>query len=207
MATLSSIDSGLPFGDFRALIERLPPLDERAAARVPDDFGRIEKPKNSLGRIEKVAAWLAASTGRPPAVLRPVVAIFAGNHGIARHGVSPRPVEATQRFVELAAAGGAGVNQVCAAHDLGLKLYDLALDLPTADFTTDAALDERGCAATMAFGIEAVNGRGAPLALGRHRARGATAAAAISSPLFWRIGARCGWVRARAETALSVRQS
>jgi len=34
-------------------------------------------------RIEKVAAWLAASTGRPPAVLRPVVAIVAGNHGIA----------------------------------------------------------------------------------------------------------------------------
>src|SRR6267154_6493216 len=66
MATLSSIDSGLPFGDFRALIERLPPLDERAAARVSDDFGRIEKPKNSLGRLEKVAAWLAASTGRPP---------------------------------------------------------------------------------------------------------------------------------------------
>ena len=111
MAALSSIESGLPFGDFRALIERLPPLDERAAARVRDDFGRIEKPKNSLGRIEKVAAWLAASTGRPPAVRRPVVAIVAGNHGIARHDVSPRPVEATQRFVELAAAGGAEVTR------------------------------------------------------------------------------------------------
>src|ERR1700757_4388922 len=111
MATLSSIDSGLPFGDFRALLERLPPLDECAAARVCDDFGRIEKPKNSLGRIEEVTAWLAASTGRPPAVLRPVVAVFAGNHGIARHDVSPRPVEATRRFVELAAAGGGGGHQ------------------------------------------------------------------------------------------------
>ena len=119
MATLSSIDSGLPFGDFRALIERLPPLDERAAARVRDDFGGIEKSTESLDRIEKVAAWLAASTGRPPAVLRPVVAIFAGNHGIARHDVSPRPVEATRRFVELAVAGGAGVNQACAASGFG----------------------------------------------------------------------------------------
>ena len=79
MATLSSIDSGLPFGDFRALIERLPPLDERAAARVRDDFGRIEKPENSLGRIEKVAAWLAASTGRPPAVRRCPVPMPANN--------------------------------------------------------------------------------------------------------------------------------
>src|SRR6201987_5793460 len=116
MAALSSIDSGLPFGDFRVLIERLPPLDECAAARVRDDFGHNEKPKGSLGRIETIAAWLAAATGRPPAVLRPVVAIFAGNHGIARHDVSPRCVEATQRFVELAAAGGGGGNPVLGRH-------------------------------------------------------------------------------------------
>src|SRR6201982_2554617 len=127
MAALSSIDSGLPFGDFRALIERLPPLGERAGAGVRDDFGRIEKAKNSLGRIEKVAAWLAASTGRPPAVLRPLVAGFAGDHGIARHGVSPRPVEATRRFVELAAAGGAGGQQGCGGHGLRLKLSERAL--------------------------------------------------------------------------------
>src|SRR5712675_3388646 len=99
MATLSSIDSGLPFGDFRALIERLPPLNERAAARVRDDFGRIEKSKNSFGRIEKVAAWLAASTGRPPAVLRPVVAIFAGSGRHSRHWTAPlrRPCLPTVR--------------------------------------------------------------------------------------------------------------
>ena len=85
MATLSSIDSGLPFGDFRALIARLPPLDERAAARVRDDFGRIEKPENSLGRIEKVAAWLAASTGRPPAVRRCPVPMPANNQPTTPH--------------------------------------------------------------------------------------------------------------------------
>ncbi len=36
--------------------------------------------------------------------------------------------------------------------DIGLKVFDLALHLPTADLTAEAALDERGCAATMAFG-------------------------------------------------------
>src|ERR1700756_5558183 len=184
MAALSSIDSGLPFGDFRALIERLPPLDERAAARVRDDFGCLEKSNDSPGRIEKVAAWLAASTGRPPAVLRPVVAIFAGNHGIARHGVSPRPVEATQRFVELAAGGGAGAHPGCAAHRLGVKVYDLAVHLPAADFTTDAALDERGCAATMAFGLEAVTDGVDLIALASIGVGGSTAAAAISAGIF-----------------------
>jgi nicotinate-nucleotide--dimethylbenzimidazole phosphoribosyltransferase len=194
MATLSSIESGLPFGDFRALIERLPPLDERAAARVRDDFGRIEKPKNSPGGTEEVAAWLAASTGRQPAVLRPVVAIFAGNHGIAGHGISPLPVEATRRFVELAVAGGAGVNQACAAHGFGLKLYDLALDLPTADFTTDAALDERGCAATMAFGTEAVTDGVDLIALASIGVGASTAAAAMSAAFFGGSGA--DWVGA-----------
>jgi nicotinate-nucleotide--dimethylbenzimidazole phosphoribosyltransferase len=194
MVTLSSIDSGLPFGDFRALMERLPPLDKWAAAGVRDDFGRIEQPKNSLGRIEEIAAWLAASTGQPPAVRRPVVTIVAGNHGIARHDVSPRPVEATRRFVELAAAGGAAANHVCAAHGLGLKVYDLALDLPTADFTLGAALDERACAATMAYGIEAVTDGVDVIALSSIGVGGSTSAAAISAALFGGSGA--DWVGA-----------
>ena len=130
--------SALPFDDFRALLARLPPLDDGAATHVRQSFARMDKPAGSLGRLEEIAAWLAASTGRAPQVLRPVVAIFAGNHGVARHGVSPRPVEATQRLVELAAAGGAAINQICIAHDLGLKVYDLALHLPTGDFTEGA---------------------------------------------------------------------
>jgi nicotinate-nucleotide--dimethylbenzimidazole phosphoribosyltransferase len=181
--------SALPFDDFRTLLAQLPPVDTTAAAKVRDTFARMDKPKNSLGRLEEIAAWLAAATGRAPQVLRPVVAVFAGNHGIARHGVSPRPTEATQHLVELAAAGGAAVNQICVAHDLGLKVYDLALHLPTADFTRDAALDERGCAATMAFGMEAVAGGVDLLAIGDIGVGGSTAAAAIFAALYGGSGA------------------
>ncbi len=63
------------------------------------------------------------------------VTIFAGNHGVVAQDISPRPVEATARAVELCAAGGAAVNQVCLAYDLGLKVFDLALHLPTGDIT------------------------------------------------------------------------
>src|SRR5258708_3064127 len=192
MAALSSIDSGLPFGDFRALLDRLPPLDEGAAARVRHDFCRIKRPKESPGRTEEVAAWLAASTGRQPAVLRPVVAIFAGNHGIAGHGISPLPVGATRRFVELAVAGGAGVSQACAAHGFRLQLYDLALDLPTADFTMHAALDERGCAATMAFGTEAVTDRPDLIAPARIGVGASTSPAAVAAAALRGRGGRRG---------------
>jgi nicotinate-nucleotide--dimethylbenzimidazole phosphoribosyltransferase len=182
--------SGLPFDDFRALLAGLPPVDEQLKQRIRDDFARMDKPE--LGRLEETAAWLAAATGRRPAVMRPVVAIFAGNHGIAHHPISARPVAATQRAVELTAAGGAAVNQLCIAHDLGLKLYDLALDLPTADFTVEPALDERGCAATMAFGMEAVAGGVDLIALASIGVGGSTVAAAISAALFGGSGGE--WV-------------
>lgn len=194
MNPLPPSSTGLPFDDFRALLGQLPPLDQRAADAVRGDFARMDKSAGSLGRIEELAAWLAAATGRKPAALRPVVAIFAGNHGIVRHGISPRPSSATQRFVELASAGGAAVNQVCIAHDLGLKLYDLALDLPTADFTEAPALDERGCAATMAFGMEAVAGGVDLIGLSGAGVGGSTAAAAICAALFG--GGGSDWVGA-----------
>jgi nicotinate-nucleotide--dimethylbenzimidazole phosphoribosyltransferase len=199
--------SALPFDDFRALLAHLPALDDHAATRVRQSFARMDKPAGSLGRLEEIAAWLAASTGRAPQVLRPVVAIFAGNHGVARHDVSPRPVEATQRLVELAAAGGAAVNQICIAHDLGLKVYDLALDMPTADFSEGPALDERGCAATMAFGMEALAGGVDLLAVGDIGVGGSTAAAAIFAALYGGSGAEWAGAGSGANTAMIARKA
>ncbi|MEP9374104.1 nicotinate-nucleotide--dimethylbenzimidazole phosphoribosyltransferase [Mesorhizobium sp. KR1-2] len=183
--------SALPFDDFRVLMTRLPAGDEAAGERVRAQFDRAEKPKGSLGRLEDLAAWLATWSGRPPAVNRPLVAIFAGNHGVARHGISPRPVEATARAVELTAAGGAAINQICLANDVALKVFDLALHLPTEDITQDAALDERGCAATMAFGMEAIAGTDL-LCIGDLGVGNSTVAAAMLAALHGGSGA--DWV-------------
>ncbi len=111
-----------------------------------------------LGRIEDVAVWLARWSGHAPAVRRPLVALFAGTHGVAERGISTDSAESAAQFVELCAAGGTPVNGACSAYDVGLKVFDLALHLPTGDITRDSALDERACAATMAFGMEAVAG-------------------------------------------------
>lgn len=186
--------STLPFDDFRKLLAELPPGDAAAGASVRAQFARAEKPQGSLGRLEEIAAWLAIWTGRPPAVTKPLVAIFAGNHGVARHEISPRPVEATARAVELCAAGGAAINQLCLAHDLGLKVFDLALHLPTEDFTQEAALDERGCAATMAFGMEAIAGGTDLVCIGDLGVGNSTVAAAIFAALFGGTGV--DWVGA-----------
>ena len=61
--------SGLPFDDFRNLLTDLEGRDERAAAGVRSLYERTGKPKGSLGRLEDIAEWLAAWTGRVPPVV------------------------------------------------------------------------------------------------------------------------------------------
>jgi nicotinate-nucleotide--dimethylbenzimidazole phosphoribosyltransferase len=170
-----------PLDDFRALLARMPALDEGAARRVRSNFARSSN--GSLGRLEEIAAWLAASTGRLPAVSRPLVAVFAASHGVAWDDTQGPTIKDTQRLVERAAQGAAAVNQVCLSHDLGLKFYDLALDLPTQDFRQGAALDERSAAATVAFGMEAVAGGIDVIALAGIGAGSPMAAAAVLAAL------------------------
>lgn len=185
--------SGLPFDDIRALVKQMPGADEAAVAAVRERDAVLTKPAGSLGRLEEIAEWLAAWQGRaPPAVNRPLVAIFAGNHGVVAHGVSAFPAAVTRQMVENFAAGGAAINQICLAQDLGLKVYDLALDLPTGDITTEAALDEADCAATMAFGMESIAGGIDLLCIGEMGIGNTTIAAAIFNALFG--GSAADWV-------------
>jgi nicotinate-nucleotide--dimethylbenzimidazole phosphoribosyltransferase len=171
--------SALPFDDIRNLLAALPPSDEDAATRARSVFARAAARQGPLGKLADVATWLAAWSGRfPPLVARPLVAVFAGTHGVAP------PSPATADAVEFIASGGAVVSQACVAADLGLKVFDLALHLPVGDITREAALDERGCAATMAFGMEAVAGDVDLLCLAGMGDGGAVAAAALFAALF-----------------------
>ena len=190
---MPSTMSGLPFDDIRALVAKMPPADEAAVAGVRARDAVLTKPSGSLGRLEEIVEWLAAWQGRaPPQISRPLVAIFAGNHGVVAHGVSAFPPEVTRQMVENFAAGGAAINQLCLSADLGLKVFDLALDLPTGDITCEAALDEPSCAATMAFGMEAVAGGVDLLCIGEMGIGNTTVAAAIFLALFG--GTAADWV-------------
>ena len=176
--------TGMPFDDIRALLAAMPGADSGAAQAVAERDAHLTKPPGSLGKLEDIAQWLASWQGRAPAVSRPLVAIFAGNHGVTKQGVSPFPAEVTAQMIANFAAGGAAINQICIAHDLGLKVFDLALELPTADITEEAALSERDCAATMAFGMESIAGGTDLLCIGEMGIGNTTIAAAIFYALF-----------------------
>src|SRR6202042_1924271 len=79
---------------------------------------------------------------------------------------------------------GAAINQICKTFDLSLKVFELALDIPTGDITQEAALDEKACAATMAFGMEALSSGADLLCLGE-MGIGNTTIAAASYHALW----------------------
>ncbi len=174
-----------PFDDIRRLITTMPGPDEEAVEAVRARDRRLTKPAGSLGRLEWLAEWLAAWQGRAsPSVDRPLVCVFAGSHGVTAKGVSAFPDSVNRQMLENFAAGGAAINQICAAYGLGFKVFDLAIDMPTGDITETDAMDEKSCVATMAFGMEAIAGGTDLIAIGEMGIGNTTCAAAIFTALY-----------------------
>lgn len=189
-------DSATPeqvtFAEIRGLLGELPGPDEAAFQAAVARDRELTKPAGALGRLEELAFWLAAWQGRqPPRVDHPRVCVFAGNHGVAARGVSAYPAEVTAQMVENFIAGGAAVNQLAAMVDGDLRVYEMALENPTADFTEGPAMDETGCARAMAYGMMAVEQGVDLLALGEMGIGNTTAAAAICHALYG--GAPADW--------------
>jgi nicotinate-nucleotide--dimethylbenzimidazole phosphoribosyltransferase len=174
-----------PFDDIRALVGAMPKPDKAALAAVRAREAELTKPTGSLGRLEEIAEWLAAWQGAArPHVDAPLVAVFAGNHGVVAHGVSPFPPSVTQAMVANFSSGGAAINQICKTFDISLKVFELALERPTGDITQEPALDEKACAATMAFGMEALASKPDLLCVGEMGIGNTTVAAAIYHALY-----------------------
>ena len=168
-----------------------PDLAARAAAAARERL--LTKPAGALGRLEAVAEWLAAWQGRqPPEVRRPRTIVFAGNHGVARRGVSAYPPSVTQQMMANFAAGGAAVNQLCTAMDADLRVYELDLEHPTADMTEGPAMTGEACARALAYGMMAVEPGVDVLALGEMGIGNTTAAAALALALVG--GEAADWV-------------
>jgi len=185
--------AGAPFADIRRLTLAMPGPDGAAVEAVRARDAQLTKPARSLGRLEEIVEWLAAWQGKAmPSVERPLVCVFAGSHGVAARGVSAFPSSVNRQMLDNFAAGGAAINQICAGLGLGFKVFDLALDMPTADFVEEPAMDEKSCVATMAFGMEAIAGGTDLLCVGELGIGNTTAAAAIYAALFG--GPAAHWV-------------
>jgi len=179
------------FADLRTACLDLPTGDPAAVAAVAAREARLTKPPQSLGRLEKVVAWLAKWQGRnPPRLKRVEVLVFAGNHGVTAQGVSAYPAEVTAQMVANFAAGGAAINQLARTAGASLRVIPLALDRPTADFTQAPAMDEAAFLAAVTSGYDAVAPDLDLVCLGEMGIGNTTAAAALAAALFGGGGTR-----------------
>jgi nicotinate-nucleotide--dimethylbenzimidazole phosphoribosyltransferase len=190
---MAEASPALTFDEMRALTRNLPGPDLESATAVVARQKTLTKPAGSLGRLEELAEWLATWQGRAlPEVRRPRVAVFAGNHGVAARGVSAYPAEVTAQMVANFQSGGAAVNQLCETADAELRVYELDLDNPTADFTQGPAMAEDDCCRAMAYGMMSVEMGVQVIGLGEMGIGNSTAAAALACALFG--GEAADWV-------------
>ena len=85
--------------------------DEAARAQAVRRLNRLTKPLGSLGRLEDLAAHLAAIQGRAvPRVNRKTIFTLAADHGVAEKQVSAYPREVTGQMVLNFLRGGAAIN-------------------------------------------------------------------------------------------------
>lgn len=106
------------------------PPDAQARREAVARHLQLTKPAGSLGRLEELGVWLAACQGQcpPKPLTRPRVVVFAGDHGIAAHGVSAYPSEVTLQMVANILAGGAAVNVLAESAGATVRVVDVAVD-------------------------------------------------------------------------------
>ncbi|MEV0948332.1 nicotinate-nucleotide--dimethylbenzimidazole phosphoribosyltransferase [Rhodococcus sp. NPDC049939] len=112
------------------LFEPVTPPDETVRAQAEARQLQLTKPAGSLGRLETLACWAAACQGVcPPTPFGRVrVVVFAGDHGIARKGVSAYPPEVTAQMVANFVNGGAAVNALANRVGASVRVVDISVD-------------------------------------------------------------------------------
>jgi nicotinate-nucleotide--dimethylbenzimidazole phosphoribosyltransferase len=156
------------FADILEVINRLPEADaalREAANEYASSAKLAEFPAELL-------AWMATHQGRfPPRLLRPRIVLFASDCGIAGHDFDTR--------AEVAAIleGRAPIYALAEGNDTDVRLYELNLQTPTADFSKSPSMSEAECVGAIIYGMMAVEA-GLDVILLRGFGKGADIAAA-----------------------------
>lgn len=179
--------------DFRALLADAADPDPQAVGAAEARNGQLTKPPGALGDLEHLAIWYAGWRGTDqPRIVLPQVIVFAGNHGVAAQGVSAFPAEVTAQMVLNFQHGGAAINQLAQSFGARLDVHPIALETPTADFTTQAAMTETEVVDALRMGWDAVDPEADVLVVGEMGIGNTTSAAALALACFG--GEAADWV-------------
>lgn len=179
-----SQSSTRPFDDIKALVGSMPNIDLELTTSVEEKLNTVIQGLKPLGRMEQAVSWLAGWQGnKAPRIEKPLVAVFVGTHGVSKSILAEDPVENARARVKSISEGKAAVRGIATAQNAAFKVYELGVEVPCADMTTEPSLSERECAASIAFGMEVVAEGADIIVLGNAGIGSVTAAAAIARGL------------------------
>ena len=182
-----------PFDDVRDLAMQPVLSDSDAPERVLEALRGMGRERD-FGKLGDAAAWLARHQRRfPPRIENATLAIFAGSHGLANKGVTLSSDNDTRAHVQALREGKAPLSAIATQNNANIRVFELAIDKPTPCISEAAAMSEQECAATIAYGFEALEGSPDCLAVAVTGAGIGTAAAAVASALYG--GQADYWVR------------
>lgn len=115
------------------IISRIQDLNQDAMDAAQARQATLTKPPGSLGQLEALSVQIAGITGQSiPAIDDRVIITMAGDHGVAKAGVSAFPQEVTQQMVLNFLYGGAAINVLAKHVGARIVIVDMgvASDLP-----------------------------------------------------------------------------
>jgi nicotinate-nucleotide--dimethylbenzimidazole phosphoribosyltransferase len=128
------------------------------------------KPLGALGFLESLALQIGlVQNTLSPRLDKPVVMVFAADHGVVEAGVSSYPQAVTKQMVMNFLAGGAAVNVFARQHGMKVRVIDAGVNhvfdthpdltdakiaMGTRSFVLEPAMTAQQCALAIAYGTE-----------------------------------------------------
>lgn len=151
---------------------RIIPLNRSLSPTLQEKINLKTKPLGALGQLEKIALEIGLIQDTlEPAIRKPSLLVFAGDHGIANSAVSPYPQEVTRQMVLNFIEGGAAINVFARQNQMELYTVDAGVngELPdhaglikkkigfgTRNMLQEAAMTAKECQEAIEAGAEIV---------------------------------------------------
>ncbi|MEJ5928909.1 nicotinate-nucleotide--dimethylbenzimidazole phosphoribosyltransferase [Corynebacterium sp. H128] len=112
------------------IFDRVQTPSAQAREEATEFQTQLTKPVGSLGRLEEIGVFLSACQGQVPPrpINRARIVVFAGDHGVAQHGVSAFPSEVSLQMAANIRAGGAAISVLAESAGASVRVADISLD-------------------------------------------------------------------------------
>ena len=154
---------------------KIQPVSTILDRKLKDRIDQKTKPIGALGVLESIAFKIGRiQQTETPTLSHPHIVVFAGDHGVAKAGVSAYPQEVTHQMVMNFLNNGAAINVFTQQHNIELLVVDAGVnhdfgDIPnprflsrkvgfgTRNYLKEAAMTEEELVKAVAEGVDIVD--------------------------------------------------